>query len=139
MPKVFTMRAYDPAGEVYVYWDADEYDLLGGQYSGPPDFGTLQDVSCILEITTIQEGLFLEPFNTTQRRTTRRSVSTRYLEFSLQKATRSMRQFASRHKIEMRRRKIMRQSASTRYFERSRLKMIQSTRFPRGERKTGMK
>lgn len=41
-------RAYDPAGEEYVYWLSENpWDITGVDYVGPPAFGTLQNVAVI--------------------------------------------------------------------------------------------
>lgn len=41
MAVIVIMRAWDPAGMEYVYWESDGYDPSGADYVGPPAFGTL--------------------------------------------------------------------------------------------------
>jgi len=68
MPTTFIMRALDPNAGEYVYWHTDTYDALGASYLGPPGFATLEDVACILTVTTSRDDLFFEPFLPTQDR-----------------------------------------------------------------------
>jgi len=62
MASQYQHRAYDPAGEDYVYWLSDlEYDSLGTDYVGPPDFNTLTGVAVIKEYETAEsvDGLVI--------------------------------------------------------------------------------
>lgn len=69
MPTTFRMRAYDPTGDEYVYWDAEEeFDEFGTQYSGSTPFGSLEGVTCILTIFQTRTDLFVAPFLPTQDR-----------------------------------------------------------------------
>ena len=46
----FQHRAFDPAGQDYVYWlSTSPYDVAGVDYVGPPAFGTLTGVTVIKE------------------------------------------------------------------------------------------
>lgn len=40
---VFLHRAFDPAGNEFRYWQAEELDLGGTNYVGPPAFETLEN------------------------------------------------------------------------------------------------
>jgi hypothetical protein len=40
---IYTHRAWDPAGAEYKYWRAEELDLDGTNYAGPPAFNTLEN------------------------------------------------------------------------------------------------
>lgn len=40
---VYIHRAYDPDSDQFVYWQAEELDLDGEFYIGPPDFSILEN------------------------------------------------------------------------------------------------
>lgn len=44
---IFLHRAFDPSGNNYKYWKADELDLGGTYYVGPPAFATLRSPTLI--------------------------------------------------------------------------------------------
>lgn len=47
MADTYIMRAYDPAGEVFVQWTSAQNDTGGADYVGPPAFGTLINVHVV--------------------------------------------------------------------------------------------
>lgn len=57
MALVYQLRAYDPGGITFVYWNAPVYDTGGIYWLGPPSFGTLIDV---ILIRTYDDGIISE-------------------------------------------------------------------------------
>ena len=48
MAETYLHRALDPNADKYVYWYSDlPYDGAGSDYTGPPDFSTLENVTMI--------------------------------------------------------------------------------------------
>lgn len=59
---IFVHRAYDPAGEEYVYWRAEELDLDGTFYAGAPSFNTLENPVLIRRILSgVENSYVYEP------------------------------------------------------------------------------
>jgi hypothetical protein len=49
---IFLHRAFNPAGNDFKYWKAEELDLGGVYYAGPPAFDTLESPVLIRRYAT---------------------------------------------------------------------------------------
>ena len=52
----YRMRGYYAAGETYVYWTSDTYDLTGSDYSGVPAFGALTNIHAASKVFVDTSG-----------------------------------------------------------------------------------
>ena len=61
MATTYLHRALDPDAAQYVYWYSDlPYDGSGTDYSGPPEFSTLQNVTMIQAFILPNPGVNFE-------------------------------------------------------------------------------